>query len=175
MKSISQLASLALKAFLYLSVIGLVVDVFVNLWVFLSHHYNWQGSIKKFYGGIDFTKIWQVDQFAFNILLLFAIVISTLKISLFRTAIKLLKKINVQNPFEDDHTFLLKRVCIIALFIGLISIVLKLYIEIAVSNELVLSTQMGDSSFVWFAAIVYIVTLIYQKGILLRSESELTI
>ena len=175
MKSFPHIVSFTLKVFLNLSVFGLVVTSFFNIWVFLSHHFNWTGLIMKYYNGIDFTNIWEKDKFAFNILMMSAIVITTLEIILFLSALTLLNKINLKNPFDNDQSWLLKRISILAFFIGLISIFLKLYIETSVSSDLLLSTQMGESSFLWLAAIVYIVSLLYQKGLYLQSENELTI
>ena len=175
MKSLPQIVTFALKAFFNLSIFGLLIALFFNIWVFVSHHYSWTDSVLKYYDGIDFTNIWKNDKLAFNILLLSAIVITILKIILFRSALTLLNKINLNNPFNSDLTWLLKQISILAFVIGFISIFLKLYIEIAVSSDLLLSTQMGESGFLWLSAIVYLVSLLYHKGLFLQSENELTI
>ena len=175
MKKLPQIVSFGLRAFLHLSIFGLVIDVFFNIWVFLSHHFNWDGLTMKFYQNIDFTKIWQEDPAAFNILTLCALLISMLEIKLFNSALKLLKKYNLSNPFDSDQTNHLRRISMLALAVGLTSLILKLYIEISVSNTIVLSTQMGDISFLWLAAIIYIVSLMHEKGHHLQSVNDLTI
>ena len=73
MKTLPQIVSTTLKVFLTLSVIGLMIEFWFILWVFLSHHLNWEGFIRKFNDGIDFTKIWQTDAVAFNVLMLFEV------------------------------------------------------------------------------------------------------
>jgi hypothetical protein len=136
---------------------------------------NWEGSIKKFHNGIDFSKIWQIDTATFNVLILFIVLVNILKINLFSAAIKILKKIDLQNPFEQDFIPLFKRISLLAFIIGFSSILVKGYIEIFVSNDLLLSTQIGESSYLWFAAIVYIAAMVYERGISIQSENDLTI
>lgn len=175
MKTLPQIVSTTLKVFLILSVIGLMIKFWSILWVTLSHHFSWEGFIRKFYDGIDFTKIWHTDTVAFNILMLFALLVNILKINLFLSALNILKKIDVQNPFVQDITPILKKISVFAFVIGFSAVLLQGYIELAVSNDLILSTQIGESNYLWLAAIVYIVTLVYQKGISIQSEIDLTI
>ena len=170
MKNLPNFVTGSLKVFLILSVAGLIIKSAFATWALFSHHLNLEGYILKFYDGVDFTKIFQTDAAAFTVLLFFALLIN-----LFLAALKILKNLNFENPFGQNLIPLFRRISIMALIVGMVSIILKIYIETSVSNDLVLSTQMGESSYLWFAAIVYIVTLVYQKGISIQSEIDLTI
>lgn len=175
MKTLPQIVSTTLMVFLTLSVIGLMIEFWFILWVFLSHHLNWEGFIRKFNDGIDFTKIWQTDAVAFNVLMLFEVLVNVLKINLFLAALKILKKIDLQNPFGQNLIPLFRRISLLAFIIGFTAILVKGYIELRVSNDLILSTQIAESSYLWFAAIVYIAALVYERGITIQSENDLTI
>lgn len=59
----------------------------------------------------------------------------------FVTARKILKKIDVHNPIVFILIDLFKKISFLAFIIGISSILVKGYIEIAVSNHLILSTQ----------------------------------
>ena len=175
MKKLPNFITGSLKIFLILSIIGLLFKSIFAIWAFLSHHLNWEGHILKFYDGVNFTKIFQADAAAFSVILLFALLLNFLKINLFLAALKILKNLDFKKPFEQNLQPIFRRIYIVALLIGIFSIILQVYIEVSVSNNLLLSNQMGESSYLWFAAIVYIATLVYKNGFLLQSENDLTI
>ncbi|MBV2224312.1 MAG: DUF2975 domain-containing protein [Cloacibacterium sp.] len=175
MKNLSNFTFTVLKFFLILTLIGLLVEFWFIIWVWLSHYLNWDGFIRKYHDGIDFTKIWHSNRLAFNLSLLYLLVANILKINLFIAGLKILKLLNLENPFNQKLMFLLKRISILSLIIGTSAILLKTFIELFVNNELVLSTQIGESGYIWFSAIIFIVMKIYEKGVYLQSENDLTI
>lgn len=175
MKKLTPLVKTILRLFLILSIAGLAVDFFFILWSWFSHYFNWEGFILKYYNQIDFNKIWTYDKTAFSVILLFEFGLTILKINLILKSLKLLKRIDTELNFNEKVVENFRKITVFAFLIGLISIVLKLYIEISVSNDLILSTQIGNASYIWLSAIFFIMTLVYEKGISLQSENDLTI
>lgn len=175
MKNLPNFVTGSLKIFLILSIAGLIIKSAFATWAFFSHHLNLEPYILKFYDGVDFTKIFQTDAAIFTVLLFFALLINILQINLFLAALQILKNLNFENPFGQNLIPLFRRISMMALIVGMVSIILKIYTETSVSNDLVLSTQMGESSYLWFSAIVYIATLVYDKGLSIKSENDLTI
>ena len=89
--------------------------------------------------------------------------------------IKILKNLNLQNPFEDVFYSLIISISKISLIIGIINWLLHFYIEFSVKNELILSYQVTELNFLFLSALLYIIGQVYKKALYLKSENELTI
>lgn len=164
-----------LRIFLILSVAGLCVDLVFATVNLLSHHFRWDGFILKYYNHIDFNKIWAADKTCFTMVLLSEILTNLLKIGLFISALKLLTIFKKDLPFTGHASKLMYRITGLSFMIAFVGFCIKAYIEVYVNNDILLSTQVGDTSYFWLAAIFYIMTLIYEKGLFLQSENDLTI
>ena len=89
--------------------------------------------------------------------------------------IKILKNLNLQNPFEDVFYSLIISISKISLIIGIINWLLYFYIEFSVKNELILSYQVTELNFLFLSALLYIIGQVYKKALYLKSENDLTI
>ena len=157
-----------------LGLVGFFISLANILWVFLGHNFNWE-SVRKFHSSIDFTKIWQNDKTAFNGISLFEMGTIILKIIFFLSVLKIFKNWDFTKPFDEILIGLLKKISVIALLIGILGVAVKIFIEVKVSNDLLLSTQIGNSEYLWTSAILFLVYSVFQRGRELQSENDLTI
>jgi hypothetical protein len=107
------------------------------------------------------------------------IIISALKAYLFYLVIKIFMKINLKHPFSEIMPVLLAKISYAAFSIGLLSYIAtsycfritKRFFEI---NGLKEMTD-GFHEFIFFAGIIFIISLIFKRGVEIQSEQELTI
>lgn len=157
-----------------LGLVGLFISFANILWVFCGHNFNWE-SARKFHSSIDFTNIWRHDKVAFNVISILEIASIIVKILFFLIVLRILKHLNFTNPFNNVLVGMLKKISVLAFFIGILGIVVKIFIEAKVSNDLLLSTQIGNSEYLWTGAILFLVYTVFQRGHELQSENDLTI
>lgn len=104
------------------------------------------------------------------------ILISILKTYMFYLVIKIFIKINLTHPFSCIMPKLLSKICYVAFSIGLLSYVATSYSSRLPDHINGLSELTdGFHEFIFFAGIIFIISLIFQKGIEIQSENELTI
>lgn len=174
MRNQSKFILTLLKVVFIFNLIGLAISLISMIWIFTSHYFDWEMP-RKFYDSIDFTKIWREDKLAFTSICLGEIIGIIAKIMLIKVILKILKELDLKNPFKENLLKYLNDISKLAVVIGFIGIFLKFFIELKVNNALIISTQIGESYFLWLAAIIYIITQVFQKGYELQSENDLTI
>ena len=174
MKNLSKTTLVFLKLIFRIILIGLLINIISILWVYISHYYHWT-SVRKYFSSVNFTKIFNEDISAFNVILIGVFITTLLKIDFVNKIIKILKNLNLQNPFEDVFYSLIISISKISLIIGIINWLLHFYIEFSVKNELILSYQVTELNFLFLSALLYIIGQVYKKALYLKSENELTI
>ena len=100
MKNLSKTTLVFLKLIFRITLIGLLINIISILWVYISHYYHWT-SVRKYFSSVNFTKIFNEDISAFNVILICVFITTLLKIDFVNKIIKILKNLNLQNPFED--------------------------------------------------------------------------
>lgn len=135
--------------------------------------------VQNLYQKLDLTEIFRKREWDFYSIYSFILTISILKVVLFYIVIRLVTKINLSKPFND---FVSKQILLISYYtfsIGLLSYIARqsaknsLYYG-AVANDLNQFWEDSDA-FILMSAVVYIIALIFRKGIELQNENDLTV
>lgn len=135
--------------------------------------------ISNLYQKLDLSKMHQQNKWAFWGMYSFILVVSILKAILFYVVIELLYKLDLSKPFSSYASGKISSIANYTLSIGIIS-----YIAKEVANNLThhgydtdkLDHFLVDSqAFILMAAIIFVISQIFNKGIELQNENELTI
>ncbi len=135
--------------------------------------------VGNLYQKLDLSKMYQQSKWAFFGMYGFIIVIAILKAMLFYTVIVLLYKLDLSKPFSRYVSDKINRIAYDTFSIGIIS-----YIAREVSKNLLhhgheidkLNQFWEDSqAFILMAAVIYVIATIFQKGVEIQTENELTI
>jgi len=135
--------------------------------------------VQNLYNKMDLSELYNQSQWAFYGMYGFVLFISILKCILFYIVIMLLLKLDLEKPFNAFVSTQITRMSYLTLSIGLFSYIAR---EIAKRLEYYgfgiepLNQFWVDSqAFILMAAVVYVIALIFKKGVELQSENELTI
>ncbi|NUO01685.1 MAG: DUF2975 domain-containing protein [Saprospiraceae bacterium] len=135
--------------------------------------------VQNLYQKLDLSEMYSRSKWAFFNMYTFILVISILKAYLFYVVIRLIYKLDLSNPFNRYVSEQITQISYLTLSIGLLS-----YIARQTAKNLMhrgyeidqLSQFWVDSeAFILMAAIVYIIAIIFKKGIELQNENDLTI
>lgn len=131
------------------------------------------------YKGLDLSMMYR-DHFGhFNAVMSFIIVIAIMKAYLFYLVVKIFMKLNLVQPFSNEIAKLIENISIEALAIVIVSLVASQYTKRLIHSGMDVShieDFWGDiAAFLMMAAIVYIISKIFNKGIELQNETDLTI
>lgn len=109
----------------------------------------------------------------------FIIALSLMKAYLFYLVIKIFLKLNLVKPFDAEIAKLIEKISYETFTIAIVSIIAHLYTKTLIQSGYEVShveKHWNDvPAFLMMAAIIYIIAQIFNKGIELQSENELTI
>ena len=132
----------------------------------------------KFYLTLDLVPLKNFNEFYFHVLASGIILLTIGQALLFYCTIKIFTELNLADPFHQKIAEQIRTISIYALIIGIFSNVLinflkRIPVEYFPSN-LDSYINKGDNT-IYFAGIIYILYLVFKRGIHLQQESELTV
>lgn len=150
---------------------GLLVNFFFTL-------YNPE-FVQNLYQKLDLIEMYNDSRLAFFGVYSFILIISILKACLFYTVIRLMHKMDLSKPFNDFVAVQISRMSYITLSIGLLSYIARQVVESLKHHGFVpdnLNQFWADSqAFILMGAVIYIIAIIFKKGVDIQNENELTV
>lgn len=150
---------------------GLIVNFFFSLYK--------PEFVQNLYQKLDLTEMYKDSSLAFFGIYSFILTISILKACLFYTVIRLMHTMDLSNPFS---TFVGRQISLISYYtlsIGLLSYIAKELAKNLMHHGFVTDTLnqfWADSeAFILMAAVIYVIAIIFKRGIEIQSENELTV
>lgn len=135
--------------------------------------------VSKLYQKMDLSQVYQQSKFAFYSMYSFVLVISVLKALLFYWVILLLLKLDLSKPFSSIVAKKITQISYFTFSIGILSSIAKKITEVLTEKgyEIKVLEQfwVDSSAFITMSAIIYIISIIFNRGIELQEENELTI
>ncbi len=135
--------------------------------------------VGRLYQKLDISKMYEQNQWAFFSMYGFVLFISVLKALLFYHLIELLNKLDVSKPFSSYVAGKIKSFAYYTLSIGIISLIAR-----QLANNLLYYGYETDKlnqfwedgpAFTLMAAVVYVISQIFKRGVELQNENDLTV
>lgn len=147
---------------------ALLVSLFVTLFI------NSNGA-EDTYMGLDLLDLYNSNVEHYIGVASFSITLSALKAYLAYLVIKLFMKFDLNYPFNEKTASVITQMSHYALSIGVVAIIAENYANRIMRQGLTLQIDWGAEQFLFFAGIIYIIALVFKKGVEIQSENELTI
>lgn len=168
----------ALLVIAWVIFVGLCIEaggLLVNFFFSMYH----PALVPNLYQKLDLTKMYSENKWDFFKIYSFILVIAILKAHLFYIVVRLMHKLDLSNPF---NAFVAKQILQISYYtfsIGLLSYIARETVKRIQVNGYVtadLNTFWADSqAFILMSAIIYIIAIIFKKGLAMQSEIDLTV
>lgn len=135
--------------------------------------------VPNLYQKMDLSELYNRSQSAFYSMYSFVLVISILKAYLFYIVIVLLLKLDLEKPFSTFVSTQISQLSYFTFSIGLLSYIARQSAKNlqhhGYETEQLNQFWVDSQAFILMAAVVYVISAIFKKGIELQSENELTI
>lgn len=168
----------AIKVICWVIFIGLCIQTGTLLFNYIYSLFR-PVATHDLYSGLDLSDLYNKSTTLYGVLFHLFIVSSALKAVLFYLVIKMLGKLNFVKPFSEDVSEFISRITFLAFTIGGIGIITHQLIKklIARGYDIATAYDLSDDwgAYLMMAAILYVIALIFRKGIELQNESELTV
>ncbi len=131
------------------------------------------------YKGLNLSEMYE-NQFAHFIgVMSFIVVLSILKAYLFYLVVKIFMKLNLVKPFNVEIADLVQKISLEAFAIAIVSIIAHQYTKRLIQSgyEVNLVEKYWDdtAAFLMMAAIIFVISQIFKKGIEIQNENDLTV
>jgi hypothetical protein len=137
------------------------------------------GVVKNLYNKLDLSELHNSNPSSYFCLYSFVIAVNILKIFMFYKVIQLMQSLNIVKPFSAKVGEYITQISFITFATGLFIYVSKKVAEKLVQNsfELIsLQSFLSDSKgFILMSAVVFVIATIFNKGIELQNENDLTV
>jgi Protein of unknown function (DUF2975) len=134
---------------------------------------------KHSYMGLNLSEIYRENKITYTALFSFAIIISGLKAFIFYLIIEIFLKLDMVKPFSEKIATFISKMSYHAFSVGILSIIAhqftQRYIHRGYDVDVIEKYWNDSAAFLMMAAILFIIAQIFQKGLELQSENELTV
>ena len=135
--------------------------------------------LQNLYQKLDLTEMYERSKWAFFNMYSFILVIAILKAILFYVVIRLMSQIDLSKPFNSFASKQISLISYYTLSIGILSYIARqsainlVHSGFTIGN---LNQFWSDSqAFILMAAVIYIIAVIFKKGIEIQNENDLTV
>jgi len=136
-------------------------------------------ATKNLYLGLDLSDVYDKSKYIYINVFTFIIFLSALKAFVFYFVINIFKKLNLVKPFSDEVAGLISKISYYSFAIGLIGAIAHQFTKRLIQKgyEAGAAERFWEDNFAYLmmAAIVFVISLIFKKGIELQKEQELTV
>lgn len=150
---------------------GLIVNFFFSL-------YNPE-FVQNLYQKLDLSEMYNDNKLAFFGIYSFVLIISILKAFLFYIVIKLMHTMDLSKPFTN---FVARQISYISYFtvsIGILSYIARKTAENLQHHGYVIDRLnefwVDNQAFILMAAVIYVIATIFQKGVEIQNDNDLTV
>lgn len=128
------------------------------------------------YLGLNFTDLYVFSKYHYIGTTSLLIAFYVQKAYIAYLVVKMFMRFNVSSPFSDEVTFTITRISYSALNAGILSLVATGYTKWLVNNQGVsVTVDWAAEEILFFAGVLYIVSLVFKKGTELQTENNLTV
>jgi hypothetical protein len=178
MSKTNNLVFSGLKIVAWIIFVGLCIEAGGLLVNFFFSLYNPE-FVQNLYQKLDLSELYALNKWAFYGMYSFILCIAILKALLFYVVIILITKINLSKPFSSFASKQILQISYYTLSIGLLSLIARQTAknlqhhgyEIDQLNEFWVDSE----AFILMAAVVYVIAIIFKKGIEIQNENDLTV
>ena len=168
-----------MKVFTWVAFFALCIKTGILAITFFVSEFINPVAAKHLYPGLNLSGLKEFSNLHYSAIIVLVIVLTALKAFMFYRVIQIFMKLNLMNPFSTDVALLIKKISYVALSIGALAIMATQYSRWLSKKGVGLNrlTEFIDSgpAFLFFAGIIFIISLVFKKGIEIQTENELTV
>jgi hypothetical protein len=168
----------ALRVVAWVIFVGLCVEAGGLIVNFIFSIYN-PDFVKNLYQKLDLSGLYNLNRSAFYGIYSFILAIAALKVVLFYCLVFLVTKIDLSKPFNIMVSGQIEKISYYTFSTGLLSYIGRQYVRNLSHHGFVahnLTPFWADAqAYILMGAVIYVIAIIFQKGIELQNENDLTV
>lgn len=127
------------------------------------------------YMGLDLSVVQQYDQWLYIALVSLLIAVSALKAYVAYLVVRFFMIFDLSAPFAPEVSKLFLRISHISLGMGIVALCTEGYVSMLGKRGVHVSVDANGAEILFFAGVIYLLSLVFEKGSRLQTESDLTV
>lgn len=163
-----------LKFIFWVLFIGLLIKAGAILFNFVLSTWNPEAA-QNIYLGLDLFELRSTNLRQFISVGSLLITVVILQASIAYQVIQIATKGSLKHPFTQEIALLISKISHTALVCGIISAIADQYCNHLIKRGADIPITWGGKEFLFLAAIIFIIAKVFQKGVELQTENDLTV
>jgi len=127
------------------------------------------------YQNLDLSDLYKFGIGHYIVIGSLIILLTILKAVIFYLVIRIFKNLNINKPFSFEIAMLTRIISYVAFAAGLLAMAANGYTEWLIGQGVSMQKDWAGTEWLFLAGIIFIVAIIFTRGVELQSENELTI
>lgn len=132
-------------------------------------------AAENLYLGLDLSEVYNIEKRYYINVVSFVIAIAIMKAYLFYLVIRMFSKLNLEDPFRASIAKLISEISYSSFSIGVVALIANRYVKWLLNKGLSIRLNFESQEFLFMGGILFIIALIFKRGIEIKSENDLTI
>ncbi len=163
-----------MHVFAWIAYIGLCIKV-GSILVAYGVTSIYPSASPKLYPGLDFKELREYSFLHYSFYVAFLAVLWGLKVYVLHLVIKILAKVNLQNPFTETVAKLLEQISYVLCTIWIVGVLHNVYFNVMLHASGIAIDEWNTEEFLFMAGVVFIISQIFKRGVELQTENDLTV
>lgn len=142
--------------------------------LFISFLVN-PAATNQIYQGLNLSALFQFSTHHYFHVMLLYIAINTLQAYMAYFTIKIFLELKMEKPFSVSINNIIRKMSRLGLACGLVALVGQAYSDWLLKSGIAVPINWAYAEILFFAGILFLVAQIYQKGIELQQENDMTV
>ncbi|NTW25565.1 MAG: DUF2975 domain-containing protein [Lentimicrobium sp.] len=130
---------------------------------------------QNLYMGLNLSELYNFGIGHYSIIVLMLIVLTGLEAYIGYWVVRIFIEMKLEKPFSESINRIITKISLIALWAGLLAVVAQVYSEWLMRQNIAMPVNWAYGEILFFAGVIYIVALVFKKGIDLQAENDLTV
>ena len=165
----------AVQVIFWIVFIGLCIETGAMLVPFTVSMFINPAGAANLYMGLDLSQLFEANRDYYIYMFSLIVSILVLKACMAFLVIKIFLKINMENPFTSEVSALISAISRVALGAGVISILAEASGKWMMKRDIPVPYSWNAGEFLFLAGIIFFIAQIFERGVSLQSENELTV
>lgn len=155
--------------------IGLCIKTGAIIISFIVSYYVNADGAKNLYLGLNLYDLYVYDKVNYVFTVSLLVVLTALKAYIAYLVIKFFLKFNLSKPFGTELTNLFLQISYVSLGTGILAIIADSYSKWILKKGILIPIDWSGNEILFFAGVIYLLALVYNKGTELQTENDLTV
>jgi hypothetical protein len=125
--------------------------------------------------GLNLSGLYNYSITYYSLIVMMLIVLTGLKAYIGYWVVKISMELKMEKPFSESIRRIIQNISLVSLWAGLLAIIAQTYSKMLIKIGIDIPINWAYGEILFFAGVIYIIALIFRKGIELQSEIDLTI